>query len=85
MSNLAFVELPLQEMGTDQTKPTFGGLQTLDMFCSPPPSLCRCPTQDTFDHHKGQKSAISGCRLHWIFVILLLWISSFSRDFCIIY
>ena len=23
--------------------------------------------QDTFDHDKGQKSAISGLRLHWIF------------------
>ena len=22
-------------------------------------------TQDKFDHDKGQKSAISGCRLHW--------------------
>ena len=37
-------------------------------------------TQDAFDHDKGQKFAISGRRLHWIFFILLLWIISlFSR------
>ena len=24
-------------------------------------------SQDTFDHDKGQKSAISGLHLHWIF------------------
>ena len=30
--------------------------------------------QDTFDHHKGQESAISGRRLHWIFLNFLQWI-----------
>ena len=27
--------------------------------------LCQRVIQDTFDHDKGQKSAISGRRLHW--------------------
>ena len=37
-------------------------------------------TQDTFDHDKGQKSAISGRRLRWIFLSFLQWIFSlFSR------
>ena len=27
--------------------------------------LAKFETQDTFDHDKGQKSAISGRRLHW--------------------
>ena len=26
-------------------------------------------SQDAFDHDRGQKSAISGRRLHWIFLI----------------
>ena len=34
--------------------------------------------QDTFDHDKGQKSAISGRRLHWIFLIFLQWIFCLS-------
>ena len=36
--------------------------------------------QDAFDHDRGQKSAISGHRLHWIFWNFLQWIISlFSR------
>ena len=30
-----------------------------------PPESPSCIGQDKFDHVKGQKSAISGCRLHW--------------------
>ena len=39
--------------------------------------------QDTFDHDKGQKSANSGRRLHWIFGILssvFFFVSFFSRS-----
>ena len=40
-------------------------------------------TQDTFDHDKEQKSAISGCRLHWIFRVLSSgFFSLFSRFPC---
>ena len=38
--------------------------------------------QGTFDHDKGQKSAFSGRRLHWIFLNFLQWIFfSFSPGF----
>ena len=30
--------------------------------------------QETFNHDKGQKSAISARRLHWIFLNFLQWI-----------
>ena len=33
--------------------------------------------QDTFDHDKGQKSAISGRRLHWILLVFS------SGSFCL--
>ena len=45
--------------------------------------LFLCPgfgntSQDVFDHDKGQKSVISGLRLHWIFVFFSPLDFSFS-------
>ena len=46
----------------------FGGIHSVSQY------------QDTLDHDKGGKSAISGCHFHWIFVNFLQWIFSlFSR------
>ena len=38
--------------------------------------------QDTFNHDKGQKSGISGRRLHWIFFFLFSPVD-FSPGFCV--
>ena len=40
-------------------------------------------SQDTFDHDKGQKPAISRRRLHWIYLNFLQWIFSFLSRFCL--
>ena len=44
--------------------PFRGPSQTLSVAPSP---VTPDKNQDTFDHDKGQNSAIWGCRLHWIF------------------
>ena len=43
-------------------------------FLSKKKEFTRNESQDTFDHDKGQKSAISGRHLHWIFLNFLQWI-----------
>ena len=39
--------------------------------------------QDAVDHDKGQKSAISGRRVHWIFLNFLQWIFAFFSRFSV--
>ena len=40
---------------------------------------------DAFDHDKGQKSAISGCHLHWTFLNFLHWIWSLFSSFTVLF
>ena len=40
--------------------------------------------QDAFDHDKGQKPAILGRRLHWIFLNILQWMFPFFQVLCVV-